>query len=223
MAERWPGHPQTEGIRSPMSFIESVGFQRIFVLRVLDLALIAGAFAVSAVAHWGGLPDTAHVAMIAILVGVGPAALQVAGAYEFVNFASHSQSISRALTGWGMLLVLLMVLGYAFRVTGCFPRAVVAPWVAGVTVGLALERVLVHQYIRRLHRLGKRISRVLLVGRAAHCRRVAMHFARHPELGLRAIGAVCADADDDDRSPAPIIGDLRQLADKVEECRVQRV
>ncbi|HYE06431.1 MAG TPA: exopolysaccharide biosynthesis polyprenyl glycosylphosphotransferase [Planctomycetota bacterium] len=206
-----------------MSCIETVGFQRIFMLRIIDLALILGGFLTAELWYWGRLPDAADIAALALLIGLAPAALQFAGAYDFVTFSSIGQAVTRALTGWGMVLILLLALGYLFGVADHFPRLVIGPWVLGVTAGLALSRVAAHHYILRLHRQGRRVSRVLLVGRAAHCRRVARHFDNHRELGMRPIGMVCDDADEGDPCPTPVLGSIADLATHVEAQHVQRV
>jgi exopolysaccharide biosynthesis polyprenyl glycosylphosphotransferase len=205
-----------------MSFIEPVGYKRILVLRILDLVMIIGSLVLAECIYWDKFPQQSDIALIAILMACVPALMQTAGAYECLNVSGVSQWITRALTGWGMILVLLLALAYLFKVSDTFPRLVIGPWVGGVTIALALSRFLTHVTLRQLYRRGVRQQRVLLVGRLPHILRITAHFATHSELGIHPVGLI-TDEELPPDLPVPFSGRMTDIGNQVDALNANRV
>jgi putative colanic acid biosysnthesis UDP-glucose lipid carrier transferase len=203
-----------------MSIIEPLGYTRSLVLQGIDLAIVVGSLLVVEILFWHQLPNQQAMVLMALLMAILPSVFQATGAYECLTVGSVNLWITRALTAWGVLIVMFFIVAYLCKASTAFPRSVIGAWIIVASVLLIAARVILHRVQRGLYSRGTCGQRVLLVGRAANCERMAMHLACHQELGLRPIGCLC---DDSSSGKLDVLGRIDDLPNHVAELGVQRV
>ncbi len=167
------------------------------------LTVLGGPYPFGEAAAWAATAAAAFVALVAVL-----------GGYRREHAADGPAEFQSVLRGAVGLVLVLMVLGYVFRVP--VPRSYV---LVGVPATMLLSWVARHALRRRLHRRrahGSAMMRTVVVGDALSAARVVRDISAAPHHGYR-IEGVCVPSLDGPRqvAGAPVLGAVADVVQVV--------
>ncbi len=158
------------------------------LMRVVDVLVIAGT---GLLAHgirfhdWTPPATTFYSLVIASIVGLN--LFQLAESYNFKYVSNLYEQARRLLVAWPLVIVTLLVLGFATQTLDDVSRAWVGLWLGLGFVGLFAARVSIQAQVGAWHRAGRLTRNVVVIGAGEHGRRFVDHL-RHAERSVNLIG-----------------------------------
>jgi Undecaprenyl-phosphate glucose phosphotransferase len=150
-------------------------------------------------------------------------ATQSIGGYEVANLRSFAAQFPKALTGFAIALMALLLLGFVFKNSGDFSRFWFGAWFAAGSVFLWVFRFAVMVQVRRLSSAGRLERRAVIVGGGKPAEELICSLESQDDVDIRICGIF--DDRDDERSPPVVAGypKLGTVAELVEFARVARI
>ena len=171
------------------------------------------------------LPSSQYFGAIVTGVVASGALFQWCGAYAGDYLFSKRLRLDRVLTGWIATCCLLLVIAFAFKITGSYTRAWSGTWFMSVFLMLVGVRILVARWVRQQALSGRFALRTVIVGAGEHGQRLAAHLNRFGDVHTRIIGFV-----DDRRDRVPVdchgydlLGDSGHLISMIRQDKVDQV
>ncbi len=167
-------------------------FFRRILLAVADFALMLGG--IYLIYRRNDLvpdPDKFNLLLLGL---VTPVALvfHLCGNYLTLHKGSLWRWIRHAVVSFWVAVAVFFVVAYMLKISAFYPRMVIGPWIALVTVGMVIVRLSLFSDIARRHRSGVGLEATLLVGPLRLCQSFSRHLDANPILGLRVVG-ICSD------------------------------
>jgi putative colanic acid biosynthesis UDP-glucose lipid carrier transferase len=150
-----------------------------------------------------------------------------------VDFESDNKSFwKKAATGlvlqWFLVVSLLLLIGFAFKVTNYYSRQVLFSWFLITPGVLIMAHWLLRWLLHRLSFAESEMSRAVIVGLSDLSRKLAYQFEQNPSVGVLCMGFF------DDRlterlseyrqqQPDRLLGDISSVAGFVKTHNVQRI
>jgi putative colanic acid biosysnthesis UDP-glucose lipid carrier transferase len=105
--------------------------------------------------------------------------------YRIGNGTPSRPLIYQVLTGWGVVVALLLSLGFVTKTTEDFSRLIFTTWVVAVPPLLFMAHTAVHYLVGSARASGKFARTAVIVGGSQVGHHLAEKIRRSPELGLR--------------------------------------
>jgi Undecaprenyl-phosphate glucose phosphotransferase len=174
---------------------DSVVLARHLAFRLLDPFLLLAALLVAGRLRLGAwLPEQPqHQILMWLVVPATVVVFEFAGVYEGLNEQRLGRWCRRAVRGVIALSMGFLLVAYALKIGEEFSRSVILGWFVASMVVVVLLRVVVFQRIKSLHRHGRGIDRVVLVGGLVGCQLWRAHLEDHAELGQRVVAVASPD------------------------------
>lgn len=196
-----------------------------FLVFLVDLLVILGA---CLLAYWlyldrWPLSDDYREALAA-------SALLVVVVFWFFNIhrvwrrAGLLDEIVRVLMAWGTVVVLLIVLSAAVKVTATYSRVWMGLWVIFGSIGLIIVHTLLRRALRVLGALAWSQRSVAIVGTGELSHRLVERFSREGWTGFSIVGVIGEAGRKSAAAPDDIyLGDLEDLESLVDESRFDEI
>jgi putative colanic acid biosynthesis UDP-glucose lipid carrier transferase len=97
-------------------------------------------------------------------------------------------AVGQVLIGWSLIIALLLLVGYAAKVSTFFSRRVLFCWFVVGAVGLVIAHTVIRQFARRVMSLPEMARTVVIAGVNDISARLATEILGHPELGMQLKG-----------------------------------
>lgn len=151
------------------------------------------------------------------------AAIQAMDGYMMDTFRRPAAQFSKAITGFGFAVILLLVIAFVAKMTDSFSRVWLGSWVLSGMAFLVVARTAMTLYVRRLMQDGRIERRAVIVGGGEPAAELIRSLESQHGSDIR----VCGIFDDrtDDRSPPVVAGypKLGNIPELVEFGRVARI
>lgn len=194
-------------------------------LRAVDVlvVLVAGILAYELRFHTLAV-DTFTIYSLALGVVVSLNAFHLAGLYQFQHLTNLAEQARRLLLAWPLVLVVLLLLGFAAGILDEVSRAWVALWLVAGIAGLMGVRVIARLRILRWYKAGRLTLNIAVIGAGEHGRRFIEHLRRQ-ERHVNIIGLF---DDRRDRIPDyiagyPVLGTIDDLMVFARRNRIDQV
>ncbi|HYE51421.1 MAG TPA: undecaprenyl-phosphate glucose phosphotransferase [Azospirillaceae bacterium] len=112
------------------------------------------------------------------------------GVYDIGTWFRPAEGYRRMLTGWTMSGAVLVVFGFALKITEDYSRLWASVWFFGTFLSLVVTRTLVRTQVRRMKARGAFDARVVIVGADEQAERLARFIAQSRALTMRVVGFV---------------------------------
>lgn len=149
---------------------------------------------------------------------------KITGLYRSYRSTTLQAVMQRIFLGWGLVLVVLLFLGYGTKTSSVFSRGVVLTWAALVPFALYLVHQGIWLILRSLRASGRNHRRAVIAGATQVGRHLAEHIHHSPYLGIELKGYF------DDQSPEnfeplkqPLLGSLATLTEYVRKHSIDVV
>jgi Undecaprenyl-phosphate glucose phosphotransferase len=163
--------------------------------------------------------------IIASMIGASIAVLvtQAMGGYAVTNLRAFSAQFPKALAGFAIGLMALLMLGFLTKSTGDFSRFWFGAWFGAGSAFLGIFRAAVTIQVRRLSSAGRLERRAVIVGGGKPAEELISSLENQDDVDIRICGIF--DDRDDDRSPPFVAGypKLGTIAELVEFARVAKI
>jgi lipopolysaccharide/colanic/teichoic acid biosynthesis glycosyltransferase len=200
-------------------------FLRRCLLAATDTVLMVSGFMAAYVLN--GLPHDPENFNLLLLGLVGPVALMfhLGGTHPCLARNDGWRCIRHAILNFWVSVGVFFTVACLFGLCGFYPGAAVLTWIAVVTMGMVLVRLLLFRDILIRHRRSVGLEPILLAGPLRLCEAFARHVERHPLLGLKVVGICTGDelALNGVGRSGPLLGDYDRLERMVVDLAVQRV
>lgn len=200
------------------------------VLLLADLLLVVaswlGAYALrfhaGLEAPLGVPPLEPYLVALAAILPVWTWVFRSRGLYAPRRTDSTLSEIGSVLAGATTVVVLLVVATFFVR-SYFFSRGVIVSfWVLSI-VSVSAFRVVAREFLRMLHRNGRNLSSVLVVGAGPLAEQVIDRVNEHPEAGLRVVGVLGNDPRVPRVGGVPVLGRYEQLRKVLALCGASQV
>lgn len=199
-----------------------------FFLRFADILAIALASIVSFIFYSDRIEEalaTAYLNMTALTLIVSSLTIHLYGGYDAPVFFNLKESFKTALFGWGVAIAMLLVAGFAFKVTDMFSRLWAGSWFINAAILILCFRGVIWAVVHDLRRKKTFDSRAVIVGAGSQGRELYNFIKNNEQLTISVVGF----ADDrKERVPhsldgVPIIGGLEELVKLIRDDQVDQV
>ncbi len=183
-------------------------------------------------------PPRAHTHLLTAILPLWLGAMQLTGVYRDLRTTSFPQLFARVTSAVGLAFLALILLLWSFQ-QHHFSRTLLVAFLLASWPTLVFFHRWLSWRVRSIRIPERDRQQVVVIGRLEDARPVAEHLARHPELPVRLMGVVLAEADfealssprgdleappepprDDD---PPVLGSLDDLSDLLAERDVHQV
>ena len=121
-------------------------------------------------------------------------------------------------------LVALLLIGFAFLTrTEAVTRAAVVPFWALGLAGSAALHVGARKFVRVIHRGGRYLRPVLVIGSGELATAVIERVRNHPEAGLRVVGVISDDSEIKRVGGVPVLGSSERIKPILQLCAAEEV
>ncbi len=129
---------------------------------------------------------------------------------------------------WFWVISLLLLIGFAFKVTDYFSRQALITWILITPVVLVMTHWLIRALLYRYPFVEKEMSRVVIVGLSDLSRKLAYQFKQNPLLGLSNMGFFDdrwteRSFEDRKNQPEALLGNIASVAKFVKLNKVQHI
>ena len=198
------------------------------VVRAIEATLIA----VSGVAIYGFYivrSVGSQPGYLALTIGVAALAVvifQSLHVYSAPAFRSPARALLRIAGGWALTFALVFAGMFFLKIDGTLSRVWMAGWFLVSFGGLAVERIILAQFVGLLASAGRLQQRAVIVGGGAIGAELLRELAKNDEAEVRLLGVF--DDRSDERSPNtvegyPKLGNVDDLVDFARSTRVDLV
>lgn len=191
--------------------------------RLLDPILVTGLLLIISQFHrepFGG----SYILLAAIVFLLVLPIFKATGLYRSYRSDAITAETPRILLGWGIVLGVLLFLGYTTKSSAIFSRSILLSWAVSVPFVLYIAHLSIRMGLRWIRALGYNTHSAVIVGVTEVGRHLADQFYQAPYLGIRLHGFF-----DDDTSNSqgllekPLIGTLGELPEYVCQNRIDIV
>lgn len=198
-----------------------------FAARFLDVLAIAASAYLAHLVRFGNIPFSEDYIIVVIFVALLATVLfPLCGLYHPLRNTRWPYLVQRLTVAWSLLLVSLIVIGWATKTSTEYSRLWLGTWAGFGFVGLFTTHMLSSAFVSAMRQRGWYQKRVLVVGAGNEGGREAIRrLNTHPWLGLNVIAAV----DDDyhyvgsEVENVPVIGRVNQIPELVEKLNIDEV
>jgi exopolysaccharide biosynthesis polyprenyl glycosylphosphotransferase len=173
------------------------------------------------------LPVDAHLEMLVIILPAFLLGLHWARTYEDLRRIRSDLLLFRVLRGIAAGTVLALSALFVLKLSGVLSRTLLASFVIASVGVVAVSRRVLVGWLRARHRRGEDVHNILIVGSAGAAMPYINSVEAHPEWGLRVLGVIHPDGDDDDDEITglayKVIGRLKDLPRTLEQQPVDQV
>ncbi len=177
-----------------------------------------------------GIPFGRHyyiLSVAAILLSL--VVFQGAQLYRPWRGANLMRLVRQVFLAWAMVAAILLVLGFALKISTFYSRGVLLPWLGLTPIALVALRLQVYLGLRWARSQGMNTRTVIIVGAGELGKRLARNVVDTPWLGMRLYGFF------DDRLVGqtiqpqprgkgyPVLGNLDDMADFIREHKIDMV
>lgn len=152
------------------------------------------------------------------------------GLYRSYRSTTLQAVMQRLFLGWGLVLVILLFLGYGTKTSSVFSRGVLLTWAAVVPFTLYLVHQGVWLILRSLRASGRNHRTAVIAGATQIGRHLADHIHHSPYLGIELKGFFDSQLPEDRQSPEdsqvlnkPLLGALAGLPEYVRKHSIDVV
>lgn len=164
--------------------------------RAIDLLLVVLSLRLSMMmAGWDW--DMRHTVLASVSATLFYLAAEAVKLYDNRRSTPLPVDLRNLAVAWTTTGVVVLFLGYLFKVSDLYSRAAVVTWFVLTPATLALWRLSVRAGLTKARTLGYNIRRVAVVGSGEHGIHVARTVENAPWMGLKVVGMF------DDRAPVP--------------------
>jgi putative colanic acid biosynthesis UDP-glucose lipid carrier transferase len=160
--------------------------------------------------------DVDYVLLVLLLTMIHLNMMAWSGGYKPASLSRLYDQVRIIALGSAFTLFVVLLVGFATKVTADFSRIFIASWFGASFVGLAAGRAVLKTVIARRRRTGRLVQRVLIVGTGGLARATADHLQRQTS-DFAVIGFLSAEsvADDGPRCVAEsaVIGSIGSVLD----------
>lgn len=193
------------------------------VQRLLDALLICLAMVLA-----GGLRnvsmDRDYLIVVSLAVLIFLLFAETKGLYKSWRTENLRDEISGVVVVWFAVVISLVVLAFATKMSAFYSRVVIGSWALLVPFAMALLRVGYRSLLRAFRADGRNTRTVAFAGCGSAAQKMAAHIKSMPWMGLNVLGVF------DDRAPerlksdaVQLLGDLQNLVTRVRSGEVDIV
>jgi FlaA1/EpsC-like NDP-sugar epimerase len=198
------------------------------VLRLLDIAVICGTAVLVHGLYLGGSElEHARIYPIATVIAAFAAGMTFHwnGLYRLQGLAAGQLKLGKLAASWSIVVLGLIVLGFALKVSSDVSRLWIGLWFAAALAGMAGVRGALCLRARRWVAEGRLARNIAIVGGGEHGERLVASFLRAGDEGINVIGVF---DDRGDRVAAaiagvPRIGTVEELVTYARYNRVDQI
>jgi Undecaprenyl-phosphate glucose phosphotransferase len=166
-----------------------------------------------------------YVNIIGLGVILSSMSIFLCGGYDTDTYFNLGNSYRGFLTGFFLTVSILLVAGFAFKLTGTFSRLWTAGWLTGALVLLAVGRFCVWMIALRMRKKGVFDSRIVIVGAGEQGERLCRFIKNSEWLTMNVIAFI---DDRADRVPnnidgIPVVGGRQDLIRLIRKNKVDQV
>lgn len=196
------------------------------ILQFLDVVVILSALLLAIAGH-RLLPFTdpvqsplAHPATS--VIGLGwLLSMGLFGAYSVRHLRAGATEYKRVINATGAAAGSVGIAGFLLDVT--YPRGLFVLWFVFGTTGITVSRFVRRRIMHSLHRRGMLQTPVLVAGADHHVDSIAAVLRREVWLGYKLVGAVTREHLVETATGLPVLGNLDEVVDVIQEHRVATV
>lgn len=167
--------------------------------------------------------DVEYVLLVVLLTMVHLNMMAWSGGYKLKQLHWLYYQVRIVALGSAFTLFVVLLVGFATKVTAEYSRIFIASWFGASFVGLVGGRAILKAVIVHRHRTGRLGRRVLIVGTGQLARKMADHLQRH-STEFSVIGFLSADDMVDDRPQCVASSDVvGSVAAVLDVCRAYHV
>lgn len=150
---------------------------------------------------------------------------KVTGLYRSYRTTALPSMLQRIFCGWGLVLVILLFLGYGTKTSSIFSRGLLLSWAATVPFVLYLVHQIIWMSLRSLRSSGRNQRLAVIAGATQGGRHLAEQIQHSPYLGIHLLGFF------DDQAPGnaqhfqgkPLLGTLEALPHYIQTHQIDVV
>lgn len=158
-----------------------------FFYRLSDLLIIASALAVS-IYIYGGAFNQAYMVVLLAATSLFLFVSNFQHLYSSFRGATFIQLVTPIAHSWLITLTLLLVVGFATKVSADYSRVTLGIWSILAPTMMILWRVLIHGILSRARARGFNSRKVIIIGLEKSALKLAHDIQGTPSLGLRFLG-----------------------------------
>lgn len=208
---------------SSSGLVRPYGSSLAMVQRMLDALLICLAMVLT-----GGLRvvsmDRDYLIVVLLAVLIFSLFAEMKGLYKSWRTENLLDEIGSVVLVWFVVVISLVVLSFATKMSGYYSRVVIVSWALIVPLEMVLLRVGYRKLLRALRADGRNTRTVAFAGCGSAAHKMAEHIKDMHWMGLRVLGAF------DDRAPerlksddVTLMGDLQNLVARARDGEVDIV
>ena len=183
-------------------------------------------------------PPASHYHLLLPILPLWLGALQLTGAYRSIRPELFAQQFARVTSGVGLAFLALVLLAWSFQ-QHQYSRTLLVGFMLASWPALLASHWWLGWQRRRIRLHDRDLQQVIVIGRPEDARSMVEHLAEHPELPVRLMGLVVAEADPEAfSSPRPsgadseehpqkgdlaVLGTLEDLPDLLADRNVHQV
>jgi Undecaprenyl-phosphate glucose phosphotransferase len=169
--------------------------------------------------------SSTYINIIGLGVILSSMAIFLCGGYDTDTFFNLGSSYKGMFSGFFLTVSILLVVGFAFKLTGTFSRVWTTSWLTGATILLMTGRFLIWMVALRMRKKGVFDSRVVIVGAGEQGERLC-RFIKNSEWLTMNVTAFIDDRAD--RVPKaidgiPVVGGRKDLIKLIRKNKVDQV
>lgn len=165
------------------------------------------------------------IVLSSFLVFMVPSVFQFVGLYSSHRIDQPASEYSRIWLGWGLIIAILLLIGFLTQTTAYFSRLVLSFWFVLSPLFLCFIHQVTRSTLRNLRRSGFNRRTAIIAGTGEMSQQVADQFYQNPQMGIKFCGYF-ADLDTKtltDQNCLPHIGHLDELPDFVRRFQIDVV
>lgn len=174
--------------------------------RLLAPLLIVPVTLLASTVSLGESFDESYVVLAVLAGALSHIVLSQSFREDEVQAGAEVVAAGRVLIGWTLIIAVLLLVGYAAKVSAVFSRRVLFLWFLVAAVGLVVAHAVIRRIARRVMALPEMARTVVIAGVNEVSARLGREVHTHPELGMRLQGFF------EDRAPErfgePLPGDV---------------
>jgi HD-GYP domain-containing protein (c-di-GMP phosphodiesterase class II) len=156
--------------------------------RMLDVAVIVLTLVLAVELRQAWL-SAEYVLLAFLAVVVFELIAEVKGVYRSWRTETLGAEVAGLVGVWLVTVVVLMMLGFASKLSSEFSRVAIVTWVALVPIGLAGLRVIYREVLHSIRADGRNSRTVAFAGCGKAAQKMAQHIRAQPWMGLHLLGA----------------------------------
>lgn len=205
-----PGVPQLK--RAESQFLSKYAALLDVALRVGDVFVIVfTAFVIYRLKFGSFLMSTPYAGGMVRTVLLALVVFPALGLYRSWRGESRRLEIGRVWLAWSVVMVVLLMLGWALKTTDEYSRVGAASWFVATGMLLSADRLLLRWLLGHIRSTGVDSRRVLLIGSTQAGQRIVAAARKSAWAGLDIIGYVRTPYDQVDIEGVPCLGDFDEL------------